>query len=460
MKKISIFAVLILFCASGMMAQSNKEKANTLFYQGYEMCKEGNLAKGIQLIEEAVELEPDNYAYSYELCYFYTYNEDYKDAIEILEKLKKHKDVEDLNYQLLGNCYDFIGKPEKATETYLAGLKLFPKSGKLYLELGNMETKMKRYEKAVKYYEKGIEVEPIFPSNFYNAAVLHLNYGDPFYGLMYGEIFINLEKESKRTVIMSNEIYKFYKRTFYFDPDSGKIKLKMYRNEYSFETDTTKKFEAFTGPLFLILQAIYTNSESVIDLESICRMRARAVKEYYKEGINLDFYNVVYEWQNFLLSRKLLNAYNHYILIGGNTEEFERYYKQNKEEFDSFVQWFKAYDISINLDTKKLFKRLKPLTQTGEESVIKGVKAFEAGNDTLAIKYFSEAIEKNPDFAGAYYGRGISRKNIKDYENAISDFSKAIELKPEGAQPYKSRGGIYVFYKEYEKALSDFNKAI
>ena len=75
MKKISIFAVLILFCASGMMAQSNKEKANTLFYQGYEMCKEGNLAKGIQLIEEAVELEPDNYAYSYELCYFYTYND-------------------------------------------------------------------------------------------------------------------------------------------------------------------------------------------------------------------------------------------------------------------------------------------------------------------------------------------------------------------------------------------------
>jgi len=76
------------------------------------------------------------------------------------------------------------------------------------------------------------------------------------------------------------------------------------------------------------------------------------------------------------------------------------------------------------------------------------------------IKDYNKAIELKPDYANAYNNRGISYHDLKQYERAIEDYDKAIELKPDYANAYYNRGTNYNDLKQYERAIEDFDIAI
>ncbi|KAF5433807.1 Tetratricopeptide (TPR) repeat containing protein [Candidatus Methanophagaceae archaeon] len=82
------------------------------------------------------------------------------------------------------------------------------------------------------------------------------------------------------------------------------------------------------------------------------------------------------------------------------------------------------------------------------------------GNKETAIEYYTKALELNPEYPDAYYNRGATYYNLKDYEKAISDYNKALELNQEYVDAYNNRGLAYGDLKDYGKAISDFNKAI
>ena len=54
----------------------------------------------------------------------------------------------------------------------------------------------------------------------------------------------------------------------------------------------------------------------------------------------------------------------------------------------------------------------------------------ESENLKGAIEDFSRVIELNPEYADAYYNRGIVNENLKNYTNAVADFDEAIKLEP------------------------------
>lgn len=63
-------------------------------------------------------------------------------------------------------------------------------------------------------------------------------------------------------------------------------------------------------------------------------------------------------------------------------------------------------------------------------------KQFVQGNLPGAIQSYNEALRVNPQFAMAYYNRGISRYNMGDKTGAIADVSHANSLlKAQGDQP-------------------------
>ncbi|MEX1351911.1 MAG: tetratricopeptide repeat protein, partial [Desulfobacterales bacterium] len=59
-----------------------------------------------------------------------------------------------------------------------------------------------------------------------------------------------------------------------------------------------------------------------------------------------------------------------------------------------------------------------------------GNALFLDGQYDRAIVFLNKAIEKNPSFAEAYYNRGITYLEKKQFDKAISDFTKAIEINP------------------------------
>lgn len=55
---------------------------------------------------------------------------------------------------------------------------------------------------------------------------------------------------------------------------------------------------------------------------------------------------------------------------------------------------------------------------------------------------YGEAIRLNPQFAGAYYNRGVARAAQGDRVGAIADYGEAIRLDPQYAVAYYNRGEL------------------
>ncbi len=58
---------------------------------------------------------------------------------------------------------------------YKQGIKKFPSSGELYNEYGEMLW-VKQDPEAIRFWEKGIEVDPNYSSNYYNASKYYYLY--------------------------------------------------------------------------------------------------------------------------------------------------------------------------------------------------------------------------------------------------------------------------------------------
>lgn len=48
----------------------------------------------------------------------------------------------------------------------------------------------------------------------------------------------------------------------------------------------------------------------------------------------------------------------------------------------------------------------------------------------IAIKYFTLAIETNPNFAMAFYGRGVALRSLGMTREADADFRRSVEISP------------------------------
>ena len=70
---------------------------------------------------------------------------------------------------------------------------------------------------------------------------------------------------------------------------------------------------------------------------------------------------------------------------------------------------------------------------TDEEVHVRQMRGFirtDQGEETLAIAEFTRVIELEPDYADAYWLRGVSYENINDYRSALADYDQLARLRP------------------------------
>ena len=84
---------------------------------------------------------------------------------------------------------------------------------------------------------------------------------------------------------------------------------------------------------------------------------------------------------------------------------------------------------------------------------IQGNVAYKKGNFEEAIKFYSEAIEKTPDFADAYNNRGTVKMASNKLQEAIADFEKALSIDNEFTLAKYNLGEAYSNTQELDKSL-------
>jgi tetratricopeptide (TPR) repeat protein len=87
-------------------------------------------------------------------------------------------------------------------------------------------------------------------------------------------------------------------------------------------------------------------------------------------------------------------------------------------------------------------------------------RGFNATNPDDEIDFYSEAVRLQPDFAEAFYNRGIARKDKGDMEGAERDFEQAIGVQPDYAAAFNNRGVARKAKHDLDGALQDYDEAI
>lgn len=340
--------LLLVTQVSYAQKNKNKEIADANGKQGLVFMDNGKTDDAIKYFQKAQQLDPGNINYPYEIALAWYTRKQYDKSVAILEKLRTHKDVYSKVFQLLGNSYDELKKTDKAFDTYTAGLLLFPKAPELYLELGNISQRSKDYITAIKYYEKGIEADPRFPSNYYWAARLFCTSTEKVWGMIYGEIFMTIERNTVRTAEIGRLLYNTYQNQIRFFSDSS-FTVNFSRssspgNKPSFAKDIYEK----------ILDSAVTTERSV-SIASLARIRTKFIEYYYNNNIYQQYPNVLFDYEYKAYRSGNSEAFTYWLLSKGNEEEFTQWVKDNLLAWQKFLGWFLQY--SIPLDDKYRFLR-------------------------------------------------------------------------------------------------------
>lgn len=89
-----------------------------------------------------------------------------------------------------------------------------------------------------------------------------------------------------------------------------------------------------------------------------------------------------------------------------------------------------------------------------------GVAQRNAKQPLEGLNSFNTAINLNPDYAEAYFGRALIAQKQKNYTQAKTDYTQVITLQPDNAQAYYNRGLIHQKQGKDPLAKKDFSRAI
>jgi hypothetical protein len=353
LKPLFVFIVFTYFFICNAQQTDQQKEALDKAKRAIYLMDNGKIEESLVLLKQAQKLDPDNFTYKYEEAYAYYISQDYNKALAVLSKLEKDPATTERYFQLYGNSYDMIGSSGKAIETYNKGLVKFPNSGMLFLEKGNVFWNKKDYSTALSFYEKGISVDPQFPSNYYRATLIYLSSEYEVWGMIYGEIFMNLERNSKRTSEISKLLFNTYKSqisikgtdeygvSFY----KGTITL----NNASDVSSLKNNFGLFVYEPLLGASLIGIDKISISSLDTI---RTRFLKAYFSGNTAKDYPNVLFDYQQKVQQAGHLEAYNYWILMKGEEDAFVVWQNANKEKWEAFVKWFTDNKMLVD-DTHK-----------------------------------------------------------------------------------------------------------
>lgn len=314
-----LLAAGLLFLTHLSPAQDGDTKTAQETAKNY--MKQGDYSNAILVLNRALQKEATNLELQKDLAFAYYLHRDYVRALEVAKPFADRPDADVQSYQILGMVYKAIEERKDCEKMYKTALKRYPRSGVLYNEYGEMLWSKQDYKDAVKLWEKGIEMDPNHSGNYYNAAKYYYFSQDKVWGLIYGEIFVNLESYSKRTAEIKNILLDGYKKIF---TDANLTKGQDMKNEF---------VKAF---LDLIQSQSSFMASNGVTPETLTAVRTKFIIDWFEKYSQAKPFRL-YEYHQQLLKSGMFDAYNQWVFgTAGNLPAYETWTKTHAEEYNKF----------------------------------------------------------------------------------------------------------------------------
>jgi|SRR6185312_4263792 len=325
MNRILLLSVALLITGYSALGQTQSSERKTPQEVARAYTQQGDYTNAIVVLNAALQKDPQNLELSKDLSFNYYLNRDYTKGLSVARPLIDRSDADVQTYQIVGMFYKAQDDRKECEKLYKGGIKRFPRSGVLYNEYGEVLGASQDLS-AIRQWEKGIETDPNYSSNYYNAAKYYYFTHDKVWTLLYGEIFVNLESYSKRTAEIKDLLLAGYKKLF-LDAD-------MQKNQ-----DTKNPF---VQAWFNIMAPLNFTVRDGITAESLMVLRTKFIINWFNTyPSNYPFR--LFDYQRQLLKEGMFEAYNEWIFgAAGNLPAFQTWSNTHSDEYNRFINFQKG----------------------------------------------------------------------------------------------------------------------
>jgi tetratricopeptide (TPR) repeat protein len=320
--------IFVLFCTTAFTffsASAQQPDTKTSQETARTFTRQGDYANAIVVLNAAIQKDPQNLELLKDLAFDYYLQNEYAKGLTVARPLTERADADVQCYQLTGMFYKAIDESSECEKLYKAGIKRFPQSGVLYNEYGEVLWARQEYD-AIKQWEKGIEIDPNYSTNYYNACKYYFFTYDKVWSLIYGEIFINLESYSKRSAEVKNMLLEGYKKLF---TDVDIKKSQPTRSPFA-----TTYMEVMGKQAGAVAQGI--------SAESLTVLRTKFILTWFTQ-YQANFPFRLFDYQRQLIKDGMFDAYNEWIFgAAQNLAGFQAWSNTHSDEYARFTNFQKG----------------------------------------------------------------------------------------------------------------------
>ncbi len=317
--------LLIAVLISHYFLFAQTEDPEKLHENAKAFMRQGDYANASLVLTRALELAPNNIEIAKDLAYDYYLQKQNEKALGVLSPFLAKDNADDQAYQIAGTVYRAMDKDKEAEKLYRKAIKQYPNSGPLYNEYGELLWSEQDYS-CITEWEKGIQEDPSYGDNYYNACKYYYLTTDKIWSLIYGEIFINIESFTARTAEIKNILLDGYKKLF-ANPDllanlKGKNQF-----EVAFLTTMNKQ------------NSVVMNG---LNAETLTMVRTRFILDWNQTYAKM-FPLSLFSKQEQFLQEGLFPVYNQWIFGSAqNLAAYQNWISTHAEEYAEFSKFQQA----------------------------------------------------------------------------------------------------------------------
>jgi tetratricopeptide (TPR) repeat protein len=284
--------------------------------------QQGDFTNAFLVLNRASTLEPRNIEITKDLALNYFFQKDYTKGLDAIKTVLDREDADDQCYQIAGYIYKQLEQTKECEKLYRKGIKRFPQSGPLYNDLGELQWEQKNYE-AIRQWEKGIETDPNFSKNYYNACKYYFFTADRVWSIIYGEVFVNMEPLSKSTPEIKSILLESYKKIF-AETDFNKA---------------NKETGKFTDAFLQTMKKQSLIASGGINPETLTMIRTRFILDWFHDYA-AKYPSRLFEQQRQLLQEGMFDAYNQWLFgTVQNLAAYQNWITTHSSDYNEFSRF-------------------------------------------------------------------------------------------------------------------------
>ncbi len=340
MSRLSRYLIVCLFLLQGTYSYAQQQpwpspEVETMYNDARNYMSNGNLAQAIAIFQQAIQIAPGQLVLHRELGRAYYLMGNYEEAKKILEPIITSGDADEQSYQAMAACLSLSGDRKKAKAMLQKGIGRYPHSGLLYHDMGKIYEDEDETVYALETWLDGIEADPAYHVNYYEAARTYMNTNKTIWAILYGEIFVNIERQTPRAEETKQMLMDAYKK-LYTDIASGEDIPKYRSGRKGSNSNTTTDFEDAVRTTYMKLAPVVSDG---ITAENLAMLRTRfSIDWSYHYAAQFPF--TLFTYYDILLRNGYFDIYNEWLF--GKAEGPQLYNSWNtfhEGDMSKFETW-------------------------------------------------------------------------------------------------------------------------